>query len=91
MFQYAEKTPQSALYGFPDARIWGWSNNGKVAYSIERQIDGKGGQKIDFFIFDLIPDSIVFELLMDSFDHNDVEGEALYAIFSDVILRITGL
>jgi hypothetical protein len=90
LFQYAEKTPQSALYGFPDARIWGWSKDGKVAYSIERMIDGRGGQKIDFIIFDLIPDSIVFELLMDSFDHDEIDeydytGAALYNIFSDEI------
>jgi hypothetical protein len=90
LFQYAEKTPQSPLYGFPDARIWGWSKDGKVAYSIERIIDGRGGQRIDFIIFDLIPDSVVFELKMDSFDHDEIDeydytGVALYNIFNDEI------
>lgn len=72
-------------YDFPRARIWGWSNNGKFAYSLEREIGGRGGQKIDFVVFDLISDNIVFELKMDSFDHNGVTDEALYNLFMNDI------
>ncbi|MCL1813549.1 MAG: hypothetical protein FWG29_08520 [Treponema sp.] len=85
LFQYTASISQRPLYGFPNARIWGWSNNGKVAYSIETEVDGRGGQKIDFVVFDLISDETIFELKMDSFDHNDVEDEILYNLFrSDI-------
>jgi hypothetical protein len=69
------------LYGFPDTRIWGWSNNGKVAYSIESEDIAKGGQTIEFVIIDIISDMVVFELKIDSFDHGEVEGETLYNLF----------
>ncbi|MCL1813874.1 MAG: hypothetical protein FWG29_10205 [Treponema sp.] len=94
LFQYSASISQRPLYGFPNARIWGWSNNGKVAYSIETEVDGRGGQKIDFVVFDLISDETIFELKMDSFNHNDVEDEILYNLFSSDIanaLRINGI
>ena len=77
-FQYSESSSRGLLYEIPNARVWGWSNNGKVACSVERQVDGRGGQIIDFVILDLITDDTVFELKMDSFDYNDAEDEALY-------------
>jgi hypothetical protein len=80
-FQYSLSVSGRPLYGFPNARIWGWSNNGKVAYSIETEVEGRGGQKIDFVVLDLISDDIEYELKMDSFDHNDVTDEALYNLF----------
>ena len=85
-FQYSRPASQDLLYDFPNARVWGWSNNGKVAYSIERDVDGRGGQVIDFVILDLITDDTVFELKMDSFDNNDIEDEALYNVFRTNIL-----
>jgi hypothetical protein len=68
----------------PDARIWGWSNNGKIALSIETEIAGHGGQRIDFVIFDLISNETIFELIMSSTDigeFGDIEDETLYNIF----------
>ena len=87
LFQYSVSVSQRHLYGFPDTRIWGWSKNGKIAYSIETEIEGRGGQKIDFIIFDTVSDKRVFELKMDSFDHNDVTDEALYNLFKTNILN----
>ena len=87
LFQYSQSASGGGLYGFPDTRIWGWSNNGKVAYSIERGIEGRGGQQIDFVIFDLIKDSVVIELKMDSEDHDGVSDEALYNLYKNNILN----
>ena len=87
LFQHSHSVSQCPLWGFPGARIWGWSNNGKVAYSVEREIDGRGGQIINFVILDLLSDKTVFELKMDSFDNNDVTDESLYNLFSVNILN----
>ena len=80
-FQYSSSVSGLPLYGFPNARIWGWSNNGKVAYSIETEVEGRGGQRINFVVLDLISDDIDFELKLDSFDHGDLTDEALYNLF----------
>jgi hypothetical protein len=77
-FQYTASISQHDLYGLPSTRIWGWSNDGKVAYSVAIGIEGRGGQIIYFVILDSVSDSEVFKLIMDSFDYNDVEDEALY-------------
>jgi hypothetical protein len=97
LFQFHDATLEArgSLYGFPNARIWGWPKSGKVAYSIEREIDGRGGQKIDFVIFDAITDTQVFEIKMDSYDYDEVDNndytdEALYNLFKDEILGALG-
>jgi hypothetical protein len=87
LFKYSVSISQYSLYGLPNIRIWGWSKNGKVAYSIERWIEGRGGQKIDFIIFDLINDTIVFELKMDSYEQDDFTDESLYNLFKNNILN----
>ena len=84
-FQYSISTSQYPPHA-PDVRIWGWSNNGKVAYSIEREIEGRGGQQIDFVIFDLIKDLVVIELKMDSEDHDGDTDEDLYNLYKSNIL-----
>jgi hypothetical protein len=85
-FRFSKSVSQRPLNIIPEARIWGWSNKGKVAYSIETAIDGRGGQIINFAILDLVSDSIAFELKMDSFDHDDATDETLYILYSDAIL-----
>jgi len=89
LFQYSHSVSEHSLNSFPDTRIWGWSNNGKVAYSVERGLEGRGGQIIEFIIFDLVTDDIVFELRMDSFDVSSrgAEDEALYNVFKVSILN----
>ncbi len=42
-------------------RLWGWSRNGKVAYSIEGEMDGTGDYYNEFFIMDMITDEIIFQ------------------------------
>ena len=93
LFQYAISNAVttgnaiSTLYGFPDFRIWGWSRDGKVAYSIERLIDGRGGRVIDFVVFDMITDKIIFELKMDSFDYGDADFKSLYKLSKNKIIN----
>ena len=86
LFRYDSSFANRSPHGFPNTRIWGWSKNGKIAYSIESAIDGRGGQIIEFVVLDLITDKTVFVLEMDSFDHNDIENEALYNVFKTEIL-----
>ncbi|MDR0453290.1 MAG: hypothetical protein LBH05_00595 [Deferribacteraceae bacterium] len=81
LFQYSKSVSERPLFMNRNARIWGWSNSGKVAYSIETAVDGRGGQIIDFAVLDLISDKPIFKLKMDSFDHNDATDEALYNLF----------
>ena len=90
LFQHSRAVSQGQLYGFPETRIWGWSNNGKVAYSIETIVEGRGGQVIDFVIMDTVTDKTVFELRMDSFDHGEDDGatgEALYRLYRASIIN----
>lgn len=73
-----------AISGFNDSpciRLWGWSNNGKVSYSIETGQDARGGVIIEFVVLDLVSDKTIFNLTMDSFDHDDVEVKALYNLY----------
>ena len=86
LFQYSTSVSKYQ-FSTPDARIWGWSNNGKVAYSIEREIEGRGGQQIDFVIFDLISDLVVIEIKMDSENHDGARDEVLYNLFKNNILN----
>jgi hypothetical protein len=67
---YDYSHPYNDIYGFPDARIWGWSANGKIAYSTERSIEGRGGVAVHFLIFDLVTDEIDFEIKIDSNDYD---------------------
>jgi len=86
LFQFNRKS-MSPSYGYPEARIWGWSKNGKAAYSIESAIDGRGGRIINFTILNLITDEAVYELEIDSFNFDDIDNEALYNIFKMEILE----
>jgi hypothetical protein len=82
LFQYV--VPNDDIYGFPDVRIWGWSTNGKTAYSVERNIEGRGGVSIQFIIFDLVEDTIDFEINVDSNDYNldDYGGNTIMYLYN---------
>ena len=84
LFQHSES--QRRFNSFPHARVWGWSNNGKVAFSVES--DGVAGQIIGFFVFDMITNSNVFELIMRQHTHNyTIRDEALYNFYANNILN----
>ncbi|MBU0935977.1 MAG: hypothetical protein KKI09_06960 [Spirochaetes bacterium] len=55
-------------WGYPEFRMFGWSPDGKVAWSEVRAIDGRGGTQYHFVIFDAVADTVVWEEMDDSFD-----------------------
>jgi hypothetical protein len=52
-----------------DVRIWGWSNNGKVAYSTLYEWS-EIIPSINFVILDLVSDRVLFKLRMSTYDEN---------------------
>ena len=69
------------------ARIWGWSANGRVAYSIEGGLNSETGYQIDFVILDLITNNVLFNFTDFSGSANNwVEGEALFYVHKTSIL-----
>jgi hypothetical protein len=46
-------------------KIWGWSKDGKVAYSVETDGGQIPGCVITFIVFDFVLDKIVFEFIID--------------------------
>lgn len=54
-------------YSNSSIRIWGWSRDSKVAYSNDKQIEGRGGTIITVAIFDLINDKILWSNSLDSY------------------------
>ena len=70
LFQYSESS--GAIYEFPTVRIWGWSANGKIAYSVEREAPGIGGQIIEFNVFDAVSDEVVSNFALDSYEEDRV-------------------
>jgi len=64
LFQYLKKDSkfgQTNPTNFPEMRIWGWSPDGKVAYSQEIYGEGSGMIHISFRVFDFISDKVLYE------------------------------
>ena len=76
LFQYSASSSGYDLTGKPDARIWGWSRDGKIAYSLESINSFSGMLAGSFIIFDAISDEIVVELVKSADDFHS--GEDLY-------------
>jgi len=83
LFQHT--VSQAYFHELPYARIWGWSDEGKVAYSVDRS--NLTGQIIDFIILDLVTNNNVFELRMAQYNHHyTIRDEALYIFYATDIL-----
>ncbi|HOA07959.1 MAG TPA: hypothetical protein PLE16_11180 [Spirochaetota bacterium] len=80
--EYGYSKPYNYIYGFPTVRIWGWSKKGKLAYSIERSIEGKGGYLIEYAIFDLSKKKIVWKIEDDSNNFDDYAEDDKFSEFS---------
>lgn len=82
LFQYS-RAPGRA-YGFPVLRFWGWSKDGKIAYSMERAIEGRGGVQIEYVIQDLVSDEVLWTYPDDSdtWDSYDETVDGSYAEYS---------
>ncbi|MCL2806186.1 MAG: hypothetical protein FWD26_09620 [Treponema sp.] len=63
------------------ARIWGWSTDGKAAYSLEGRINSEASYQKDFFILDLSSNNVLFSLTIfpDSAE-NWIEDESFFEI-----------
>ncbi|MCR5318372.1 MAG: hypothetical protein K6E22_09100 [Treponema sp.] len=53
---------------FPIFRIFGFSKDGKMAYSLEEEVDGRGGTIIQYMIQDLVTDKILWTTKDDTED-----------------------
>ena len=76
LFRYSASISEYYLTGKPDVRIWGWSRDGKIAYSLESVGSFSGILTGTFFIIDTISDDIVFVLEQTKEDF--LTGEDLY-------------
>jgi hypothetical protein len=90
---YSYSEPYNNIYGFPNIRIWGWASDGKVAYSSEHMVEGRGGIEIQYCIFDFITDEIISTINIDSFSYNiDETGDelifSLYNIKKEEIIEL---
>jgi hypothetical protein len=54
-------------YSNSHKRIWGWSRDSKVAYSDDKETEGRGGSIITVVIFDLVNDTILWENSLDTY------------------------
>lgn len=80
--EYGFSKPYKSIYGFPVVRIWGWSKNGKMAYSIEKSIEGKGGFLIEYIILDFSKNKNVWRMSDDSNDYAEYSEEKPFSDFS---------
>ena len=53
---YGYTKPFGKIYGFPTVRVFGWSKDGKIAYSLQRNIEGRGGVITSYIIQDIVTD-----------------------------------
>jgi hypothetical protein len=82
LFQYS-KAPSRA-YGFPSFRFWGWSKDGKIAYSIESEVEGRGGSRFEYVVLDLVSDEVLWSYPDDSetWDAYDEAVDGSFAQYS---------
>jgi len=76
LFQYSASISEYDLTEKPVVRIWGWSRDGKIAYSLESVGSFTGILTGSFIIFDTITDMIVVELEQIAEDY--ISSEDLY-------------
>ena len=69
--KYLDFNPSYILYTWSSIKIWGWSRDSKIAYSDEREIDGRGGIITTVAILDLINDVILWENSIDTYDYDE--------------------
>jgi hypothetical protein len=72
------------LIDISDIRIWGWSRDGKVAYSNDYYTDGYGGYTFMVAIFDLVEDTTVWENSAHYFEEFDEAYNSLMDSFVDM-------
>jgi hypothetical protein len=70
-------------------RMWGWSKDGKVAYSVEKFVEGRGGIVITAAIFDLVKNRIVWKGTIDllAFNDEDTAYNRFYQDYKNICAR----
>jgi hypothetical protein len=64
--EHGYSEPYGQIYGFPIFRVWGWSADGKLAWSVERAIEGRGGWEVTYNVQDLVSDEVLWTWTDDS-------------------------
>ena len=64
LLQYIDSDSPSVVATTRRARIWGWSADGKVAYSIEGPLNSETTFGIDFVIVDLHTNNVLFTVTL---------------------------
>jgi hypothetical protein len=87
LLQYQE---DKQLHSLSSIRMWGWSKNGKVAYTVEKEQDGRGGYITAATIFNFVDNVVLWEQEIDSIDiTGNKETEAVdYDRFYDNFKKI---
>ncbi|MDR0503861.1 MAG: hypothetical protein LBH16_11135 [Treponema sp.] len=70
------------MYKHSDLRLWGWSKNSKVAYTINKSLDPMDGNIFTAVIFNTIDDVVVWQ---DSLNSNDYKENEYNAAFNNFI------
>jgi hypothetical protein len=65
LLQYQE---DKQLHSLSSVCMWGWSRNGKVAYTVEKEQDGRDGYITAAIIFDFVDNVVLWEQEIDSID-----------------------
>jgi hypothetical protein len=70
-------------------RVWGWSRNGKLAYSVDKFIEGRGGIITTAVILNFVDNRIIWEQSIDSLNLTDKNAAyaKFYQNYRDVCVR----
>jgi len=72
-FQYINFEPN---YNHSDLRLWGWSRNSNIAYTIKKNLDPMDGNIFTAVIFNTIDDIVVWQDSLNSNDYKENEYNA---------------
>ena len=70
------REPYGSIYGFPVLRLWGWSADGKVAWSTASMVAGRGGAVVRYVIQSMKTDEVVWSLDDDTYNWGNEGAEA---------------
>ena len=86
LLHYLEVDSVAVQFNSRFARIWGWSTDGKIAFSIEGAINSEASYQIEFVVLDLIENKVLFSLIEYSRSATDwLEGEELFKLYAGSI------
>ncbi len=72
--EYGPENYYKTIYEYPEFYFIGMSKDSKAAYCTKRNVDGRGGSIVEFFIQDLVTDKIVWS---DKLDLEECDGATI--------------